>query len=117
MRVNYNYLAQEFKKPNSIINDWKKLIKLTDFTLGKFVHEFEKKFSKYIGVKYCIATNNGTDALILCLKALKIGKGDEVITVAAGFPTTVTPIIQNGLTPVFDSFEFEGMRLKEGARK
>ena len=101
MKVNYNYLPQEFKKPNNIIKDWKKLIKSSDFTLGKFIQKFEKKFSKYVGVKYCISTNNGTDALILCLKALKISKGDEVITVTNTFYATVGAIVAVGATPVF----------------
>ena len=101
MKINYNYLPQEFNKPNSIINDWRKLIKSSDFTLGKFVQEFERKFSKFIGVKYCIATNNGTDALILCLKALNIGKGDEVITVTNTFYATVGAIVAVGAIPVF----------------
>ena len=72
MIVNYNYLNQEFSNPNEIIGEWKKLIKSTDFTLGKYVNKFEYKFSKFIGSKYCVSTNNGTDALILCLKALNI---------------------------------------------
>jgi len=101
MNVNYNYLPQEFNKPGAIINDWKKLIKSSDFTLGKFVEDFEKKLAKFLGAKHCISTNNGTDALILCLKALKIGKGDEVITVANTFYATVGAIVAVGAIPVF----------------
>ena len=48
MLVNYNYLHQEFSNPNEIFKEWRKLIKSTDFTLGKYVEKFEKKFSKYI---------------------------------------------------------------------
>ena len=77
MQVVYNYLPQEFKKPNEIIIQWKKLIRSTEFTLGKFMEEFENKFKSFVNSKYCISTNNGTDALILSLKALNIGKGDE----------------------------------------
>ena len=72
MNVNYNYLKQEFSKPDNIINEWKKLIKSTDYTLGKYVNRFEKVFSNFIGSKYCVSTNNGTDALILCLKSIGI---------------------------------------------
>ena len=75
-------------------------MKTTEFTLGPFVNEFEKTFAKYIGVKYCISTNNGTDALILCLKSLNIGKGDEVITVCNSFYATVGAIVACGATPV-----------------
>jgi aminotransferase EvaB len=101
MKVNYNYLPQEFNNPDPIINDWRKLIKSSDFTLGKFVEEFEKKLAKFLGVKFCISTNNGTDALILCLKALNIKKDDEVITVANTFYATAGAIVAVGAIPVF----------------
>lgn len=78
-------------------------------TAGRFNEEFERNFSKYLGVKYALTTNSGSSANLLALSALtshklgerKLNKGDEVITVAAGFPTTINPIIQNGLIPVF----------------
>lgn len=78
-------------------------------TAGRFNDEFEKEFAKFLGVKYALSTNSGSSANLLALTALtshKLGerrlkKGDEVISVAAGFPTTVNPIIQNGLIPVF----------------
>ena len=71
-KIPFNYLPNEFNPRSNIkiFNNWKKLIKSNEFTLGPFLEKFEKKLSKYIGVKYCVATNNGTDALILCLKAL-----------------------------------------------
>ncbi len=97
----YNYLPYEFKDNKKIFSDWKKLIKSTDFTIGKYVAEFEKTFTNYIGAKYCISTNNGTDALILCLKSLGIKKGDEVITVCNSFYATVGAIVAVGATPVF----------------
>jgi len=78
-------------------------------TSGPWCKEFETKMAEYLGVKYCSLTNSGSSANLLALSALtsyklgdrRIKKGDEVITVAAGFPTTITPIIQNGATPVF----------------
>ncbi len=78
-------------------------------TAGRFNKEFESKFAKYLGVKYALSTNSGSSANLLAFCALtsyKLGdrrlkKGDEVISVAAGFPTTINPIIQNGLIPVF----------------
>lgn len=101
MKVNYNYLNQEFSNTSSIIDEWRKLIKSTDYTLGRYVKKFEMEFSRFIGSKYCISTNNGTDALILCLKALGIKKGDEVITVVNTFYATVGAIEAVGATPVF----------------
>lgn len=78
-------------------------------TAGRFNVEFEKKFAQFLGVKYALSTNSGSSANLLAFSALtshKLGdrqlkKGDEVITVAAGFPTTVNPIIQQGMVPVF----------------
>lgn len=103
MKVPYNYLPFEFnnKSTKSIFNEWKKLIKTSDFTLGSFVKQFEEKFAKYIGGKYCIATNNGTDALILSLKAAGISKDDEVITVTNSFYATTGAIVAVGAKPIF----------------
>lgn len=78
-------------------------------TTGRFNDAFEKKMGEYIGVPYVLTTTSGSSANLLALTALtshKLGSralkpGDEVITVAAGFPTTVNPTIQNGLIPVF----------------
>ena len=90
----------EFRENSKIISHWKKLIRSTDFTLGKYVLEFEKKFSKYIGSKYVISTNNGTDALILSLKSIGVTKGDEVITVSNTFYASVGAIVACGATPI-----------------
>jgi dTDP-3-amino-2,3,6-trideoxy-4-keto-D-glucose/dTDP-3-amino-3,4,6-trideoxy-alpha-D-glucose/dTDP-2,6-dideoxy-D-kanosamine transaminase len=101
MRVNYNYLKQEFKDPRKIFKEWKNLIRSTDFTLGRYIKKFELKFASFVESKYCIATNNGTDALILSLKALNIKAGDEVITVCNSFYATTGAIVAVGATPVF----------------
>ena len=101
MKVPFNYLPMQFKNTKEIFKNWKKLIQSSDFTLGRKMIEFEKKFAKFIGVKYCISTNNGTDALILCLKSLNIGKGDEVITVCNTFFATVGAIVACGAKPIF----------------
>lgn len=78
-------------------------------TTGKYTNEFEKKFAEILDVKYCSVVNSGSSANLLAFMALtsdllgerKIKRGDEVITVAAGFPTTINPIIQYGAIPVF----------------
>jgi CDP-6-deoxy-D-xylo-4-hexulose-3-dehydrase len=78
-------------------------------TAGRYNDEFEKEFAKALGVKYALTVNSGSSANLLAISALtspKLGerrlkRGDEVITVAAGFPTTINPIIQQGLIPVF----------------
>ncbi|AZQ61553.1 lipopolysaccharide biosynthesis protein RfbH [Flammeovirga pectinis] len=78
-------------------------------TTGRFNQLFEKKLAEFLGVKYCLSVNSGSSANLVAFSALtspKLGdraikKGDEVIGVAAGFPTTVNPIVQFGAIPVF----------------
>jgi len=78
-------------------------------TTGRFANEFEREFAKYLGVRYASLVNSGSSANLIAFSALtapelgerQIKRGDEVITVAAGFPTTITPIIQYGAVPVF----------------
>lgn len=78
-------------------------------TTGRLNQQFETKLAKFMGIKYSLTVNSGSSANLLAMSALtspKLGeralkKGDEVISVAAGFPTTINPIIQNGLIPVF----------------
>lgn len=78
-------------------------------TSGRYCDKFEKELAKFIGAKYCYAVNSGSSANLLAfmtltsplLKERAIKRGDEIITVAAGFPTTVTPILQYGAVPVF----------------
>ena len=83
-------------------------------TTGRYAEKFEKDFAGFIGVEHCSLTNSGSSANLLAFMALtspklgerRIRKGDEVITVAAGFPTTVAPIIQFGAVPVFVDVSF-----------
>lgn len=78
-------------------------------TSGRYTNEFEQKLARYLEIKYCSLVNSGSSANLIAFMTLtspllgdrRIKRGDEVITVAAGFPTTVTPIIQFGAVPVF----------------
>ena len=78
-------------------------------TSGRYTKQFEKDLSQYLGLKYCSLVNSGSSANMLAFMALtspllgnrQVKRGDEIITVAAGFPTTVAPIIQYGAVPVF----------------
>ena len=99
----------------SRVYDEKEMMALTDATLdfwlttGRFSDQFEKEFANWIGAKYAHLVNSGSSANLIAFMALtapelgdrQIKKGDEVITVACGFPTTVTPAIQYGAVPVF----------------
>lgn len=111
----------EFEEGKTFVNyggryyDDEEMVNLVDssldfwLTAGPWAHKFETRLAKWLGVKYCAVTNSGSSANLLAFYALtspKLGdraikRGDEVITVAAGFPTTVNPIIQFGAVPVF----------------
>ena len=101
MKVPYNYLPMQFSQYEGIFDEWKELISSTEFTLGPYVENFEKKFGEFIGCKHVIGTNTGTDALILALKAVGVGPGDDVISVPITFYATVGAIIAVGARPVF----------------
>lgn len=116
----YHNNEKEFKDGDRIpyaarVYDSEEMVNLVDsalefwLTSGKYTEEFEREFSNALDVKYCALVNSGSSANLIAFMALtspllkerKIERGDEVITVAAGFPTTVTPIIQYGAVPVF----------------
>lgn len=111
---------EEYKKGDRIpyasrVYDEKEFVNLIDsslefwLTAGRYANKFEKEFAKYLGVKYCSLVNSGSSANLLAFMTLtspllgdrQVKRGDEIITVAAGFPTTVAPIIQYGAVPVF----------------
>ncbi len=99
----------------SRVYDEQEMVNLVDsalefwLTSGRYTDEFEEKLAAYLGVKYCSLVNSGSSANLNAFMALtspllgerQVKRGDEVITVAAGFPTTVTPLIQYGAVPVF----------------
>ena len=120
----YYHSFKEQKKPfqpgdrvsyASRVFDEKEMLSLTDaaldfwLTTGRFADEFEKKFAEWIGVKHAYLVNSGSSANLLAFMTLtapelgerQIKRGDEIITVACGFPTTVTPALQYGAVPVF----------------
>ena len=101
MKVAFNYLPHQFKHNDIYFKEWKKLIQSCEFTLGPYVKKFERNFSRYVGVKHCISTNNGTDALILSLKSLGVKNNDEVITVCNSFYATAGAIVACGAKPIF----------------
>ncbi len=111
---------KEFKPGDRInyasrVYDEKEMCSLTDaaldfwLTTGRFAEEFEKEFASWIGVKHAHLVNSGSSANLIAFSVLtapelggrQIRRGDEVITVACGFPTTVTPVLQHGAVPVF----------------
>jgi len=101
LKINHSYLVEQFADYTKIFKEVKKVVKKGDYTLGKEVDVCEKNFAKRTGAKYAISVGNGTDALLLTLKALNIGPGDEVITVPYTFIATVGSIVTAGSKPVF----------------
>lgn len=104
-RISYAARVYDSKEMTNLVSS------ALDFwlTSGKYTQEFEKNFASYLGVPFCSLVNSGSSANLLAfmcltsplLKERRVLPGDEVITVAAGFPTTVAPIIQYGAIPVF----------------
>lgn len=114
------HVKKEFHEGDRIpyasrVYDSKEMCNLVDsalefwLTSGRYTEQFEIDFAKYLGIRYCSLVNSGSSANLLAfmtltsplLKERQIQRGDEVITVAAGFPTTVAPMIQYGAIPVF----------------
>ena len=99
----------------SRVYDHQEMVNLVDSSLefwltsGRYTVEFEKKLAEYLHVRYAALVNSGSSANLIAFMTLttpllgerRVKRGDEVITVAAGFPTTVTPVIQYGAVPVF----------------
>ena len=95
-------LKQEYSLlENKIQAEIRKVFSKTNFIQGENVKKFEEKVANYIGVKYAISCNSGTDALHFALRSLNIGKGDEVITTPFTFISTIEAIMYLGAKPVF----------------
>jgi dTDP-4-amino-4,6-dideoxygalactose transaminase len=102
MRIPYVNLAKQHKAiKKEVLNAIGDIIDSGNFILGDEVAQFERAFAKLCGTKYAVGVGTGTDALIMALRALKIGVGDEVITVANSFISTASCIILVGARPVF----------------
>ena len=95
LKAQYESLSDELNKAAL------EVLSSANYILGKNVAEFEKEFAEYIGVKHAISVGNGTDALVIALKAMGIGEGDEVITTPFTFFATAESISAVGATPVF----------------
>ena len=112
LKAQYESLADELNKVTLDV------LSSANYILGKNVTEFEKEFAEYVGVKHAISVGNGTDALVLALKAMGIGKGDEVITTPFTFFATAESISAVGATPVFvdvrkDTFNIDTSKIED----
>jgi CDP-4-dehydro-6-deoxyglucose reductase, E1 len=118
--------GETYIKYGGRIYDENEMVSLVDsaldfwLTTGKYSEQFERDFAKFMDMKYCILTNSGSSANLLAISALtsptlgynRILAGDEVILTACGFPTTLNPIIQNNLTPVFVDIDLKTYTMK-----
>lgn len=105
-----------------INNKIKKILNSNSYILGNEVRTFEKNFSKYLGVKYCVGVSNGTDAIVLALKAINVKVGDEVITTSHTAFATIAAIVEVGATPVFtdiknDDFTIDTSKIEKNISK
>lgn len=112
LKAQYESLAKELNEVTL------EVLSSANYIMGKTVLDFEKEFAEYIGVKHAISVGNGTDALVLSLKALGIGVGDEVITTPFTFFATAEAISAVGATPVFvdvnkDTFNIDVTKIEE----
>ena len=101
MRVKFSYLDRQFADVDAYLADARALVLTGDFTLGAAVTEFERRFADVCQMPHAIGVGTGTDALILSLKALGVGPGDEVITAPNTFIATVGAIAMTGARPLF----------------
>lgn len=126
----YHNTNKEWKEGDRIsyasrIYNHEEMVNLVDsalefwLTSGRYTKEFEEEFAKFLNVKYCASVNSGSSANLLAfmtltsplLKERQAKRGDEIITVACGFPTTVSPIIQYGAVPVFVDITIPGYNI------
>lgn len=128
--IKYHGAKREYVRGDKIpysgrVYDYREMVNLTDsaldfwLTSGSYTELFEKKLSDFLGIKHCALVNSGSSANLIAFNALTspllgdraVKKGDEVITVAAGFPTTIAPIVQYGAVPVFADVEIPGYNI------
>jgi len=121
LSIKHNYLSEQFKDYKIILKKIEKIIIRNDFTLGKEVDLFEKNIGKLLKQKYIVSVGSGTDALMLGLKCLGVGEGDEVITTPYTFYATIGAIVTAGAKPVFvdvkDDYNIDSKKIEKKITK
>ncbi len=117
MHVPFSYLNRQFENVEPYLDDIRKFVKTGDFTLGAPLRKFEKRFAAVCGAPYAIGVASGTDALMLSMEVLGIGRGDEVITTPMTFIATVGAIVAIGARPIFvdseDGFVIDASKIEK----
>ena len=106
LKINHNYLFEQFADYSKIFKEIEKVVKRGDYTLGQKVNEFEKNFAKFCGSKFAIGCANGTDALTIALKALNLPRNSEVIIPAMTYCSTAFAVINANLKPVLVDIDY-----------
>ena len=102
MEVSFNNLERQYHRyQKEYENKALKILREGSYILGEEVEKFENEFSKFIGTDYAVGVDNGLNALVLAIRALGIGNGDEIIVQANTFIASVMSITMNGAIPVF----------------
>lgn len=116
MRVPFSYLDRQFQDVDAYLADLRAFVPTGDFTLGKPLAEFERRFAELCRMPHAIGVGSGTDALAISLKMLGVGPGDEVITTPTTFIATVGAIVMTGARPVFvdseDGFVIDASKIE-----
>jgi len=116
MRVPFSYLDRQFADIEPYLDDLRAFVKTGDFTLGKPLAEFERRFAELCRMPHAIGVGSGTDALAISLKLFGVGPGDEVITTSTTFIATVGAIVMTGARPVFvdseDGFVIDAAKIE-----
>jgi dTDP-4-amino-4,6-dideoxygalactose transaminase len=114
--VPFSYLDRQFADVDAFLADVRALVLTGDFTIGKPLGEFERRFAALCGAPHAIGVGTGTDAIAMSLRMLGVGPGDEVITTPTTFIATVGAIVMTGATPVFvdseDGFVIDPSRIE-----
>ena len=117
IKINHNYLLQQFDDYNLILKKISRVVRLGHYTLGSEVDKFEKNISKLLKSKYVVSVGSGTDAIMLSLKVAGVGSGDEVITTPFTFYATIGAICSIGAKPIFvdikDDFNIDSKLIEE----
>ena len=100
-KINFTNLYKLIPEKKKILNKINFIIRNSKFVGGNIVVNFEKKFSKFIGTKYCISVGNGTDALEIAVRSLKLKKGSEIIVPVNTWISTAEAVVNNGFKLIF----------------
>ena len=111
MEIKFNNLYKNFNKSKKIFKDFNLLLKNNELMGGKYLTSFERKISKYFGVKHCISVGNGTDAIEIALESLNLKKNSDVIVPTNTWISTASAVVRLNLNLVFCDIDLQDFNL------